>query len=87
VTASLTGVFTFGGVLGRVVLGLSTKRVIAFGIAANVVAGIATISSGQLDDRLGAKPVIIASLIGRSGRRQPGELEGSARSTPDLRLR
>jgi UMF1 family MFS transporter len=59
----LTGVFTFGGVLGHVVFGLSTGQVLMFGIAANIVAGIATISSGALDDRLGAKPVIVASLI------------------------
>jgi UMF1 family MFS transporter len=37
-----------------------------FGIAANVIAGIATVSSGGLDDRLGPKPVIVASLIGMS---------------------
>src|SRR5262249_20104871 len=48
----LTGVFTFGGVLGHVAFGLTTKQVLVFGIAANVVAGIATISSGRLDDRL-----------------------------------
>jgi MFS transporter, UMF1 family len=62
----LTGVFTFGGVLGHVVFGLSTKQVLVFGIAANVVAGLATICSGRLDDRLGAKPVIVASLVGMS---------------------
>jgi UMF1 family MFS transporter len=62
----LTGVFTFGGVLGHVVFGLSTKQVLVFGIGANVVAGIATISAGRLDDRLGAKPVIVASLAGMS---------------------
>jgi MFS transporter, UMF1 family len=62
----LTGVFTFGGVLGHVAFGLSTKQVLAFGIAANVIAGIATVSSGGLDDRLGPKPVIVASLIGMS---------------------
>jgi UMF1 family MFS transporter len=63
----LTGVFTFGGVLGHVAFGLSTKNVLVFGIAANVIAGIATVSSGRLDDRLGPKPVIVTSLIGMSG--------------------
>jgi UMF1 family MFS transporter len=63
----LTGVFTFGGVLGHVAFGLSTKHVLVFGIAANVIAGIATVSSGRLDDRLGPKPVIVASLSGMSG--------------------
>jgi MFS transporter, UMF1 family len=62
----LTGVFTFGGVLGHVAFGLSTKQVLMFGIAANVIAGIATLSSGRLDDRVGPKPVIVASLIGMS---------------------
>jgi UMF1 family MFS transporter len=63
----LTGVFTFGGVLGHVAFGLSAKHVLVFGIAANVIAGIATVSCGRLDDRLGPKPVIVASLIGISG--------------------
>jgi UMF1 family MFS transporter len=62
----LTGVFTFGGVLGHVVFGLSTTKVLVFGIAANVIAGLATVSAGRLDDRLGAKPVIVASLAGMS---------------------
>ena len=58
----LTGVFTFGGVIGHVAFGLSTTRVLYFGIAANVIAGIATVSAGRLDDRLGPKPVIVGSL-------------------------
>jgi UMF1 family MFS transporter len=62
----LTGVFTFGGVIGHVVFGLSTTKVLVFGIAANVIAGIATVSSGALDDRLGPKPVIVTSLCGMS---------------------
>jgi MFS transporter, UMF1 family len=62
----LTGVFTFGGVIGHVAFGLSTTKVLVFGIAANVIAGIATVSSGGLDDRLGPKPVIVTSLIGMS---------------------
>jgi MFS transporter, UMF1 family len=60
----LAGVFTFGGVLAASVYGFSPGDVIIFAIAANVVAGIATIAVGVLDDRLGPKPVIIASLIG-----------------------
>ncbi|HYI32909.1 MAG TPA: MFS transporter [Glaciibacter sp.] len=60
----LAGVFTFGGVLAASVYGFSPGDVIIFAIAANVVAGIATMAVGVLDDRLGPKPVIIASLIG-----------------------
>ena len=62
----LTGVFTFGGVIGHVVFGLSTTKVLLFGIAANVIAGLATVSSGRLDDRLGPKPLIVTSLAAMS---------------------
>lgn len=60
----LTGVFTFGGVLAAGTFGFSAGEVILFAIAANVVAGIATIASGTLDDRVGPKPLIVASLVG-----------------------
>ena len=60
----LAGVFTFGGVLAASVFGFSPGEVIIFAIAANVVAGIATMAVGVLDDRLGAKPVIVTALVG-----------------------
>jgi UMF1 family MFS transporter len=60
----LAGVFTFGGVLAASVFGFSPGDVIIFAIAANVVAGVATIAVGALDDRLGAKPVIVTALVG-----------------------
>ena len=60
----LTGVFTFGGVLAAGTFGFSASQVIVFAIAANIVAGAATIGVGALDDRLGPKPVIVTSLIG-----------------------
>ncbi len=60
----LAGVFTFGGVLAASVFGFSPGEVIIFAIAANVVAGISTITVGVLDDKLGAKPVIVAALVG-----------------------
>jgi UMF1 family MFS transporter len=60
----LAGVFTFGGVLAASVFGFSAGEVIIFAIAANVVAGVATIGVGALDDRLGAKPVILTALVG-----------------------
>lgn len=60
----LAGVFTFGGVLAASVFGFSAGEVILFAIAANVIAGISTIAVGALDDRLGAKPVIVTALVG-----------------------
>ena len=56
--------FTFGGVLAASVFGFSAGEVIIFAIAANVVAGLATMSVGALDDRLGAKPIIVTALVG-----------------------
>lgn len=60
----LAGVFTFGGVLAGSVFGFSAGEVIIFAIAANLVAGVSTIAVGALDDRLGAKPVIVTALVG-----------------------
>jgi UMF1 family MFS transporter len=60
----LAGVFTFGGVLAGSVFGFSPGEVIVFAIAANVVAGVSTMAVGALDDRLGAKPVIVTALVG-----------------------
>lgn len=59
----LAGVFTFGGIIAAGTFGFSPGQVIVFGIVANVVAGIATISFGVLDDRIGAKNVIVVSLV------------------------
>jgi UMF1 family MFS transporter len=60
----LVGVFTFGGILAQGTFGFTSSQVIIFAIAANVVAGISTFISGAFDDRFGAKPVIMVSLVG-----------------------
>lgn len=58
----LAGVFTFGAILASAAFGFAPGEVIIFGIVANVVAGIATISFGYLDDRLGSRAVIVISV-------------------------
>ncbi len=58
----LAGVFAFGGVLAAVSFGFSPNEVILFGVALNLVAGVSTILAGRLDDRFGAKAVIVAAL-------------------------
>jgi UMF1 family MFS transporter len=58
----LGGVFTFGGVLGVTVYGISVADVLLFGISANVVAAIGAVLGGLLDDRAGSKTVILCSL-------------------------
>lgn len=58
----LAGVFTFGAILAATGFGFDKSEVIIFGIASNVVAGIATIAFGALDDRFGPKRIIEVSL-------------------------
>jgi UMF1 family MFS transporter len=58
----LAGVFAFGAVLAAGTFGMSAGDVIVFGAAANIVAGLATMAFGMLDDRLGPKKVILLSL-------------------------
>jgi UMF1 family MFS transporter len=58
----LTGVFTFGGVLGVNAYGISPAGVLIFGAAASVVAAVGAVLGGLLDDRIGSKPVIVGSL-------------------------
>ncbi|HYO86130.1 MAG TPA: MFS transporter [Dermatophilaceae bacterium] len=59
----MVGIFTFGGVIAAGTFGFSTSSVIMFGLVANVVAGVATIVGGYLDDRLGPKRIIVGSLV------------------------
>ncbi len=60
----LAGVFTFGAVLGSLAFGFNQTQIIMFGIAANLVAGIGAGIGGILDDKIGSRTVILASLIG-----------------------
>ncbi|GAA4678719.1 MFS transporter [Frondihabitans cladoniiphilus] len=60
----LAAVFTFGAIIASQVFGFSSSEVIYFAVAANLVAGIGSFAAGSLDDRLGAKRIIMASLVG-----------------------
>lgn len=60
----LAGVFAFGAVIAHGTFGFTSGQVVIFGAAANIVAGVATIASGLLDDKLGPKRVILISLVG-----------------------
>jgi UMF1 family MFS transporter len=59
----LAGVFAYGGVLAAGTFGFSQQGVIIFAIAANLVAGVVTVGVSSLDDRIGPKPIIMASLV------------------------
>ncbi|WP_027499820.1 MFS transporter [Rhodococcus sp. UNC363MFTsu5.1] len=63
----LAGVFTFGAVLAVNVYGIAASDVLLFGVAANVVSGVAALAAGRFDDTLGPKTVIVASLAAMLG--------------------
>jgi len=63
----LAAVFSFGAVLAVSVYGLPRDDVLIFGVAANVVAAAGAFAGGLLEDRLGAKTIIITSLVGLLG--------------------
>ena len=58
----LTGVFTFGAVVGVSVYGVSPADVLLFGVCACVIAALGAVAGGLLDDRVGSKPIIVGSL-------------------------
>jgi MFS transporter, UMF1 family len=60
----LAAVFTFGAVLAVAVYGIGEADVLIFGVAANVVSAVGALAGGRLEDRVGPKPVIVASLLG-----------------------
>ena len=60
----LNGVFTLGGVLAVTVYGFTAGDVLLFGVAANVISGVGALVGGQVEDRIGPKPVILGSLLG-----------------------
>jgi UMF1 family MFS transporter len=58
----LSGVFTFGAVLGVTVYGISQANVLLFGVTASMVAAVGAVIGGLLDDLIGSKTVILGSL-------------------------
>jgi MFS transporter, UMF1 family len=59
---ALTGIFTFGAVLGVSAYGISESNVLLFGISASVIAALGAFLGGVVDDRVGSKKVIMGSL-------------------------
>ena len=58
----IAGVFAFGAVVGVSVYGISQANVLIFGVIASTMAALGAVLGGHLDDRIGGKPVIVASL-------------------------
>jgi len=62
-TDGLTAIFAFGGIYAVSVFGWGSATLGLFGIVLALTAGIGAAFGGVLDDRLGAKPVILGALI------------------------
>jgi MFS transporter, UMF1 family len=60
----LVVIFGLGAVFAQQVYGFATDEIIVFGIVLNIAAGIGAIAFGFLDDRIGGRNTILASLIG-----------------------
>ncbi len=54
----------FGGIFAAHAFGMSFEEILIFAIALNVVAGVGAIGFSWVDDRAGAKPTILISLVG-----------------------
>lgn len=59
----LVTLFAFGGIYAAGTFGMSFAEVVQFGIALNVSAGLGALAFASVDDRIGAKPVIVISLL------------------------
>ena len=58
----LITLFAFGGIYATGTLGFSTEDIFLFGITLNVAAGAGAWAFGYLDDRIGGRATILASL-------------------------
>ncbi|MFV3074644.1 MFS transporter [Niveispirillum fermenti] len=54
----------FGGIYAGIVFGMVEQQLILFAILLNVAAGLGAIGFAWADDRMGAKPTLIISLLG-----------------------
>ena len=63
-TDGLNTLFAFGGIYAAGTFGMSFEEILKFGILLNVAAGLGAVGFAWMDDRLGAKPTIMVSLVG-----------------------
>jgi UMF1 family MFS transporter len=60
----LNTLFVFGGPFAVAAFGMSISEVALFGILLNITGGIGALVFGWLDDKFGAKPTILFSIVG-----------------------
>ncbi|WP_448204391.1 MFS transporter [Azospirillum sp. sgz302134] len=61
---AINTITAFGGIFAANAFGMTFEEIVTFAIALNVVAGIGAIGFAWVDDRAGAKPTILISLVG-----------------------
>ncbi len=61
---AINTITAFGGIFAAHAFGMTFEEIVLFAIALNVVAGIGAIGFAWVDDRAGAKPTILISLLG-----------------------
>jgi UMF1 family MFS transporter len=62
-TDGLNTLFAFGGIYAARSFGMAVDEILLFGILLNVTAGLGAVAFGWVDDRIGAKPTIVISLV------------------------
>jgi len=62
-TDGLNVLFVFGAVFAAGVFGMGFEEILLFGIALNVTAGLGAVAGGWVEERIGAKPTILLSLV------------------------
>lgn len=63
-TDGLNTLFTFGGIYAAGTFGFSFESLIIFGIGINITAGLGAVGFAWLDDKIGAKKMILISIAG-----------------------
>ncbi len=59
----LVTIFAFGGIYAAGTFGMPLSEVILFGIALNLASGVGAFAFGILDDRIGGKKTILATIV------------------------
>jgi UMF1 family MFS transporter len=59
----LSTIFAFGGIYAAGTFGMSFTEILVFGIALNVAAGVGAFVFGFVDDRIGGKKTVMASVV------------------------
>ena len=62
-TDGLNTLFAFGGIYAAGSFGMNLEEILIFGILLNVTAGLGAVAFAWIDDRVGAKPTIMISLV------------------------